>query len=76
MKISGQAQYIKETNQEKFYNGTTGFQAGEFTVKVKILNLMIERIDILQSYSKMMKVNNTNTINLFHLTNMISKKNN
>ncbi len=35
MKISGQAQYIKETNQEKFYNGTTGFQAGEFTVKVK-----------------------------------------
>ena len=36
MKITGQTQYIKDTNQEKFYNGATGFQAGEFTVKVKI----------------------------------------
>lgn len=35
MKITGQAQHIKETNQEKFYSGATGFQAGEFTVKVK-----------------------------------------
>ncbi|MGW7932156.1 single-stranded DNA-binding protein [Staphylococcus xylosus] len=35
MKISGQAQYIKETNQEKFYSATTGFQAGEYTVRVK-----------------------------------------
>ncbi|PZH14800.1 hypothetical protein [Staphylococcus aureus] len=35
MKITGQAQFTKETNQEKFYNGSTGFQAGEFTVKVK-----------------------------------------
>ncbi len=34
MKITGQAQ-SKETNQEKFYNGSAGFQAGEFTVKVK-----------------------------------------
>lgn len=29
MKITGQAQFTKETNQEKFYNGSTGFQAGE-----------------------------------------------
>ncbi|HDC2847827.1 TPA: single-stranded DNA-binding protein, partial [Staphylococcus aureus] len=35
MKITGQAQFTKETNQEKFYNGSAGFQAGEFTVKVK-----------------------------------------
>ncbi|HEI4275693.1 TPA: single-stranded DNA-binding protein, partial [Staphylococcus aureus] len=34
-KITGQAQFTKETNQEKFYNGSAGFQAGEFTVKVK-----------------------------------------
>ncbi|ATH60408.1 single-stranded DNA-binding protein [Staphylococcus nepalensis] len=39
MKITGQTQFTKETNQEKFYNGTTGFQAGEFTVKVKKIEL-------------------------------------
>ncbi|HCY9005148.1 TPA: single-stranded DNA-binding protein, partial [Staphylococcus aureus] len=27
MKITGQAQFTKETNQEKFYNGSAGFQA-------------------------------------------------
>ncbi|EZU32571.1 hypothetical protein U915_02659, partial [Staphylococcus aureus 09S00475] len=25
MKITGQAQFTKETNQEKFYNGSAGF---------------------------------------------------
>ncbi|MEB7507147.1 single-stranded DNA-binding protein [Staphylococcus xylosus] len=35
MKITGQTQYIKETNQDKFLNGSTGLPAGEFTVRVK-----------------------------------------
>lgn len=35
MKITGQAQHIKETNQETFLKGGDFLGAGEFTVKVK-----------------------------------------
>ena len=35
MKITGQAQHIKETNQEAFLKGGDFLGAGEFTVKVK-----------------------------------------
>lgn len=35
MKITGQAQHIKETNQESFLKGGYFLGAGEFTVKVK-----------------------------------------
>lgn len=35
MKINGQAQHIKETNQESFLKGGDFLGAGEFTVKVK-----------------------------------------
>ena len=35
MKITGQAQYTKETNQEAFMKGGDFLGAGEFTVKVK-----------------------------------------
>ena len=72
MKITGQAQFTKETNQEKFYNGSAGFQAGEFTVKVK----NIEFNDRENRYFTIMKANNINIINLYRRINMISKKNN
>ena len=48
--------------------------AGEFTVKLKMLNLTTKKEDISQSYLKTMKVSNTNTINSYHHSNKISKK--
>ncbi len=36
MKITGQSQHTKETNQEAFIKGGDFLGAGEFTVKVKV----------------------------------------
>lgn len=76
MKITGQAQHTKETNQEAFMKGGDFLEQENSQLKLKMLNLMTKKEDISLSYLKITKVNNTNTINLYHHSNKTSKKDN